>query len=137
MIKGFKDFLLRGNVVDLAVAVVIGAAFATLVTAFSDNLINPIIAAAGSQDVGAFGFSLRQGTEEIERNTLINVGAIIAAFINFAIVAAVVYFVFVAPVNALMERRKRGEEPPVEATPEDIKLLQEIRDLLQARNGQV
>lgn len=137
MIKGFKDFLLRGNVIDLAVAVVIGAAFATLVTAFTDNLINPIIAAAGSQDVGAFGFSLRHGTPEIERNTLINVGEIIAAFINFAIVAAVVYFVFVAPVNALMERRKRGEEPPVEATPEDIKLLQEIRDLLQARNGQV
>jgi large conductance mechanosensitive channel len=137
MIKGFKDFLLRGNVIDLAVAVVIGAAFATLVTAFTNNLINPIISAAGSQEVGVFGFSLRHGTPQIERSTLINVGAIIGACINFVIVAAIVYFVFVAPVNALMERRKRGQEPPVEATPEDIKLLQEIRDLLRARNGQV
>ena len=137
MIKGFKDFLLRGNVIDLAVAVVIGAAFATLVKAFTDNLINPVIAAAGSKDVGVFGFSLRHGSTKIEQSTLIDVGAIITAIVNFLIVAAVVYFVFVAPVNALMERRKRGQEPPVEATPEDIKLLQEIRDLLRARNSQV
>ena len=132
MIKGFKDFLLRGNVIDLAVAVVIGTAFAAVVTGFTDNLVNPILAAAGNSDMGGFGFSLRDSTEEMERATFINVGAIITAIINFMIVAAVVYFVFVAPVNALMERRKRGEEPPVEATPEDIKLLQEIRDLLRA-----
>jgi large conductance mechanosensitive channel len=137
MIKGFKDFLLRGNVIDLAVAVVIGTAFAAVVTGFTENLVNPIIAAAGSSDLGGFGFSLRDSTPEIKRATFIDVGAIITALINFAIVAAVVYFVFVAPVNALMERRKRGEEAPVEATPEDIKLLQEIRDLLRARNGQV
>src|SRR4051812_22749589 len=137
MIKGFKDFLLRGNVIDLAVAVVIGTAFAAVIKAFTDNVINPIIAAGGSSKVGAFGFSLRHSSAALEKSTLVNVGALIAAAINFAIVAAVVYFVFVAPVNALMERRKRGHEPPVEATPEDIKLLQEIRDLLRARNGQV
>ena len=137
MIKGFKDFLLRGNVIDLAVAVVIGAAFATLVSAFTNNLVNPVIAAAGSKDVGVFGFSLRDSTPKLKETTLIDVGAIITAGINFLIVAAIVYFVFVAPVNALMERRRRGQEPPVEATPEDIKLLQEIRDLLRARNGQV
>jgi large conductance mechanosensitive channel len=137
MIKGFKDFLLRGNVIELAVAVVIGTAFAAVVTGFTENLVNPIIAAAGSSDLGGFGFSLRDSSEEMKRATFIDVGAIITALINFAIVAAVVYFVFVAPVNALMERRKRGEEPPVEATPEDIKLLQEIRDLLRARDGQV
>ena len=137
MIKGFKDFLLRGNVIDLAVAVVIGAAFATLVKAFTDNLINPVLAALGSKDVGAFGFSLRHGTTKIEESTLVNVGEIITACINFVIVAAIVYFVFVAPVNTLMERRKRGQESPVEATPEDILLLQEIRDLLRARSGEI
>jgi large conductance mechanosensitive channel len=135
MIKGFKDFLLRGNVIDLAVAVVIGTAFAAVVKGFSDNVINPILAAAGSSNGLGFGFSLRGGA--LEKATFINIGAVVTAAINFVIVAAVVYFVFVAPVNAVMERRKRGEEAPVEATPEDIALLQEIRDLLRARNGQV
>ncbi len=137
MIKGFKDFLLRGNVIDLAVAVVIGTAFASVVTTITDNLVQPFIAALGSPDVGAFGFSLRDSTAALKASTLIDVGAIITAIINFIIVAAVVYFVFVAPVNRLMEARKRGEEAPVDATPEDILLLQEIRDLLRARNGQV
>jgi len=137
MIKGFKDFLLRGNVIDLAVAVVIGTAFAAVVKTISDSLIQPVIAAAGSSELGAFGFSLRDATPQLQRATLIDVGAIITALINFLIVAAVVYFIFVAPVNKLMERRKRGEEAPVESTPEDVLLLQEIRDLLRARNGQV
>jgi large conductance mechanosensitive channel len=137
MIKGFKDFLLRGNVIDLAVAVVIGTAFAAVVTTITDNLVQPFIAALGSPDVGAFGFSLRDSTAALKESTLIDVGAIITALINFIVVAAVVYFVFVAPVNRLMEARKRGEEAPVDATPEDILLLQEIRDLLRARNGQV
>ena len=137
MIKGFKDFLLRGNVIDLAVAVVIGTAFAAVVKTISDNLIQPVIAAAGSSELGAFGFSLRDSTPQLQQSTLVDVGAIITALINFMIVAAVVYFVFVAPVNKLMERRKRGEEAPPEATPEDVVLLTEIRDLLRARNGQV
>ena len=137
MIKGFKDFLLRGNVIDLAVAVVIGTAFAAVVKAFTDNLVNPVLAAAGNKDIGRFGFSLRDATTQLEQNTFIDVGAIITALINFVIVAAIVYFVFVAPVNSLMERRKRGQEQDVDATPEDILLLQEIRDLLRARNGRV
>jgi large conductance mechanosensitive channel len=136
MIKGFKDFMLRGNVIELAVAVVIGTAFAAVVKAFTDNLINPIIAAAGGSGLG-FGFSLRNSTAALKASTFIDIGAVITALINFVIVAAVVYFVFVAPMNTIMERRKRGEESPVEATPEDIALLQEIRDLLRARNGQV
>jgi large conductance mechanosensitive channel len=137
MIKGFKDFLLRGNVIDLAVAVVIGTAFAAVVKTITDNLINPFIAALGSPGVGKLGFALRDSTPALKENTTVDVGAIITAGINFVIVAAVVYFVFVAPVNRVMERRKRGEEAPVESTPEDIALLQEIRDLLRARNGQV
>jgi large conductance mechanosensitive channel len=73
---------------------------------------------------------------EINDST-INVGGLTNALINFVIVAAAVYFFVVVPVNKLMERRKRGEEPETEATSEDIALLQEIRDLLRARDGQV
>jgi large conductance mechanosensitive channel len=133
MIKGFKDFLLRGNVIDLAVAVVIGTAFANIVTAFTKSIVNPVIAAIsnGKPGEGLGGFMLRSGNQA----TYVDLGSLVAAIINFLIVAAIVYFVFVAPVNVVMARRKRGEEAPVESTPEDIALLQEIRDLLAQQRG--
>jgi len=127
VIKGFKDFLMRGNVVDLAVAVVIGAAFSAIVSAFTNNLINPIIALFGGHNV--HGLAVQLGDNE---KTVMDFGAIITAVINFLIVAAVVYFVFVLPMNKLKERRERGREPgPSEPT--DVELLKEIRDLLAAR----
>ena len=130
MIKGFKDFLLRGNVVDLAVAVIIGTAFGLVVAAFATDFIGGIIGAiGGTPDFGSAGFTVN--------DSKIVVGSTINALINFVIVAASVYFFVVVPVNRLMERRKRGEEPEVEAPSEDIVLLQEIRDLLRARGGQV
>ncbi|QQQ77057.1 large-conductance mechanosensitive channel protein MscL [Saccharothrix sp. 6-C] len=130
MIKGFKDFLMRGNVIDLAVAVVIGAAFTAIVTAFTTNLINPIIALFGGNNVA--GLAVQLGSTE---KTIIDFGAIITAVINFLIVAAIVYFIFVLPMNKLKERRKRGQEPgPVEPT--DVELLKEIRDLLAAQQRQ-
>ncbi|CAL9640152.1 Large-conductance mechanosensitive channel [Actinosynnema sp. ALI-1.44] len=130
MIKGFKDFLMRGNVVDLAVAVVIGAAFGAIVTAFTNNLINPIVALFGGNNVN--GLAVKLGSSD---KTIIDFGAIITAAINFVIVAAVVYFIFVMPMNKLKERRKRGEEPgPSEPT--DVELLKEIRDLLAAQQRQ-
>ena len=130
MVKGFKDFLLRGNVIDLAVAFVIGVAFAAVVTAFSKDFIGGIIGAiGGTPDFGNAGFTVN--------GSKIVIGSTINALINFVIVAAAVYFFVVVPVNHLMERRKKGLEPETEATPEDIALLQEIRDLLAARNGQV
>jgi large conductance mechanosensitive channel len=126
MLKGFKDFILRGNVVDLAVAVVIGAAFSGIVTAFSKDFIGGLIGIiGGSPDFGAAGFTVN-GSKVIY-------GSTITAAINFLIVAAVIYFLIVVPLNTLMTRRKRGEEPEVVATPEDIALLQEIRDLLRDR----
>ena len=126
MIKGFKDFLLRGNVVDLAVAVVIGLAFGMVVTAFTADFIGGIIGAiGGSPDFGTAGFTVN--------GSPIIIGSTINALINFVIVAAAVYFFVVVPVNKLAERRKRGEEPEVEAPSEDILLLQEIRDLLRQR----
>ncbi len=130
MIKGFKDFLLRGNVVDLAVAVVIGTAFAGVVAAFATDFIGGIIGAVGgSPDFGRAGFEVNDSD--------IVIGSTVTALINFVIVAAAVYFFVVVPVNRLMERRKAGVEPEVSAPSEDIVLLQEIRDLLRQRGGQV
>lgn len=134
MVKGFRDFLLRGNVVDLAVAVVIGAAFGALVTGFTDNFVNPLIAAIAPSDAGGgLGFSLRHGSPAIEKATFIGVGPFITAIINFIIIAAVIYFAVVVPMTKLLEMRRKKEIPEVAATPEDIALLQEIRDLLRDR----
>lgn len=132
MIQGFKDFILRGNVVDLAVAVVIGAAFATIVTSFTDFVINPILAAIGGSDVPGFGPLLVADNPA----TQINFGQVLSAALNFLIVAAVIYFVIVTPMNRLMAMRKQGEEPEPEAPAEDVLVLQEIRDLLLAQAQQ-
>ena len=86
MLKGFKDFILRGNVIDLAVAVVIGAAFTAIVTSFADNLINPLIASVGGANADGLGFYLRAGKEA----TFIDFGKIITAALNFLITAGVV-----------------------------------------------
>lgn len=126
MIKGFKDFLLRGNVVDLAVAVVIGAAFGAVINAFATDFIGGVIGAiGGTPDFGKAGFTVNKSD--------IILGSTINALIYFVIVAFAVYFFVVVPVNKLMQRRKRGEEPEVQAPSEDIVLLQEIRDLLRER----
>ncbi len=129
MIQGFKSFIMRGNVVDLAVAVAIGAAFTAVVTAFSNNVINPLIAAVGGSNVNGLGFRIISSNPK----TTVDIGAVITALINFLIVAVVVYFLVVVPMNLLAERRRRGEEPEPTAPAEDIVLLQEIRDLLRQR----
>lgn len=131
MIKGFRDFILRGNVIDLAVAVVIGAAFAALVTVIADAIINPVIASFGGADASGLGFQIVSGNEA----TFVDIGAVITGAITFLITAAVVYFIFVAPMNALQERRKAqlGVEPEPEELPADVALLTEIRDLLARR----
>ena len=127
MIKGFKDFLMRGNVVDLAVAVVIGTAFGVVVAAFAKDFIGGIIGVfGGSPDFGRAGFTINHSP--------IILGSTINALIYFVIVAAAVYFFVVLPVNKLAERRKSGEEPESAAPSEEILLLQEIRDLLRQRS---
>ena len=130
MIKGFKDFVLRGNVVDLAVAVAVGAAFTAVVTAFTGGIITPLLAAVGGADVPGLGFFVRGDNPA----TFVDVGLVISAVLNFLIVAAAIYVVIVVPVNRLMAMRKRGQEPEVESPAEDVLLLQEIRDLLRAQN---
>jgi len=128
MLKGFKDFILRGNVVDLAVAVVIGAAFATIVTAFTDSIIKPLINAITPASSPGLGVTLIAGKD----STYVDFAAVITAAINFAIVAAVIYFAVVLPVNVIQERRRRGEETGP-AEPTEVELLAEIRDLLSAQ----
>jgi large conductance mechanosensitive channel len=126
MFKEFREFILRGNVVDLAVAVVIGAAFGAVVTAFVADFVTPLIAAIGGQpDFGALKFTIN--------DSVFRYGHFINAVISFLIIAAVIFFVIVKPLNALAARRKRGEEPEPEAQPEDVQLLTEIRDLLAAQ----
>lgn len=127
VLKGFKDFLMRGNVIDLAVALIIGLAFTAIVTAFTDGLIKPLINAIGGSDAAqGLGFKILSDNP----STFMDFGSVINAVINFVIIAAVVYFVIVLPVQHIQERRKRGMEPgPSEPT--DVELLTEIRDLLR------
>ena len=132
MLKGFRDFIMRGNVIDLAVGVVIGAAFTAVVTAFSDNIINPLIASIGGAEVNGLSFRIIQANEA----TTIDFGALITAIINFLLIAAVVYFIFVAPMNKLdqLEKRRKGIDPE-QKSPTETELLTEIRDMLSTQAG--
>ncbi|MGH3859797.1 large-conductance mechanosensitive channel protein MscL [Actinokineospora sp.] len=131
MLKGFKDFLMRGNVIDLAVALIIGLAFTAIVTAFTDGLIKPLINAIGGSDAAqGLGFKILSDNPA----TFMDFGSVINAIINFVIIAAVVYFVIVLPVQRIQERRKRGMEPGP-AEPTDVELLTEIRDLLRQQQN--
>jgi large conductance mechanosensitive channel len=124
VLKGFRDFVLRGNVIDLAVAVVIGAAFGTIITALVNNIINPLIAAiVGKPDITQVGNFTINGAN-------FSIGAVLQAILNFIFVAAAVYFVLVAPMNKLAAMRKQGEEAAPEAPSEEVLLLSQIRDLL-------
>jgi len=128
LIKEFKDFISRGNVVDLAVAVVIGAAFTAVVSAFVAGLITPLIGMIGGTEFRKMDFTINGSTFEV--------GIVINALITFLVVAAVVFFLVVKPLNVLEARRKRGEEPvEPEQLSDEAALLTEIRDLLAAQAG--
>ncbi|TKJ19311.1 mechanosensitive ion channel protein MscL [Blastococcus sp. CCUG 61487] len=127
MLKGFKDFLLRGNVVDLAVAVVIGAAFTAVVTSFTESFLEPLIGLIAGGGVDG-------GTVTVD-GQVFTWGSFVNQVITFVLTAAVVYFVVVVPMKRIIERRKRGEEVGP-AEPTQVELLVEIRDLLRAQRGQ-
>ncbi|MBE9404254.1 large conductance mechanosensitive channel protein MscL [Brachybacterium sp. p3-SID1565] len=132
--KGFKDFIMQGNVLDLAVGVVIGSAFTALISAFVDNLIQPVINVFGGTNVDGLSFKIIQVNEA----TRLDLGALLSAIIAFLITAAVVYFVFVLPVTKAraFDRKRRGlPEEDEGGAPEDVVLLGEIRDLLAAQRG--
>jgi large conductance mechanosensitive channel len=126
VLKGFKEFLSRGNIVDLSVAVVIGTAFAALVKTFTDAIITPLTSRIGasSTDVGVLKVSIGGGQ-------VIDLNLIISAAINFVLVAAVVYFFVVVPYNRL---RKKGEVEQAQDT--ELAILTEIRNILAETNGQ-
>ncbi|MFE3223410.1 large conductance mechanosensitive channel protein MscL [Nocardia sp. NPDC059228] len=126
MLKGFKDFLMRGNVIDLAVAVVMGTAFVAIVTAFSDGIITPLLAALGGTSQLGLGFQLVADKPA----TYVAVGPIITAAINFVIIAALLYFVLVLPYSRAKKLWGTVEDPVT-----DTELLTEIRDLLAARSA--
>jgi large conductance mechanosensitive channel len=126
MLKGFKEFLSRGNIVDLSVAVVIGTAFTALVTKFTDSIIKPLVNRVGvneKSDLGILKISIGGGQT-------IDLNDVLTAAINFVLVGVVVYFLVVLPYNTL---RKRGEVE--QADDAEVVLLTEIRDLLAETNG--
>lgn len=127
MLKGFKDFIMQGNVIDLAVAVVIGTAFASIVDAFTSAIINPLIALLGGNSEIGFAVQLLDNNPE----TRMDFGLLLTAIINFLLIAAVIYFVLVGPMNKMKEAaaKRKGIDAPAS----DNDLLVEIRDLLAGR----
>jgi large conductance mechanosensitive channel len=126
VLKEFRDFILRGNVVDLAVAVVLGAAFGAVVTGFVSSFVTPLIALIlGEPDFSDLVFTI-SGTD-------FTYGEFLNVLISFLSIAAVIFFVIVKPMNAVMARIQSKDEPASDAPAEDIVLLTEIRDELRAR----
>ena len=131
MFQGFKEFIMRGNVVELAVAVVIGGAFGAIVTALVDSIINPLIGAfVPSGDLAGWTITIPGLVDDAQ----LGLGAFISAVINFLVIAAVIYFALVMPMNKLAERRARGQVP-ADVPPTQEELLTEIRDLLAAQKN--
>jgi len=125
LLQGFKDFILRGNVVDLSVGIVVGAAFTALVESFTTAFIEPLLQLFGADDE-KIGGQFHIGSVPFPYSTFIN------GIITFLITAAVLYFFVVTPMNRFAERRRKGVEPEPEAPSEEILLLREIRDALKA-----
>ncbi|WP_197378433.1 large-conductance mechanosensitive channel protein MscL [Mycolicibacterium mengxianglii] len=126
MLKGFKEFIARGNIVDLSVAVVIGTAFTGLVTAFTQNVVQPLIDRIGAgpdKEYGILQIPLGGGQ-------FVDLNAVLSAAINFVLVAAVVYFVIVLPYKKL---RERGQVEQAQDT--ELSIMTEIRDILYDANG--
>ncbi|MCD6727219.1 MAG: large conductance mechanosensitive channel protein MscL [Solirubrobacteraceae bacterium] len=126
MLREFRQFLMRGNIVELAIAVVIGIAFGALVTALVADLITPIIAAiVGNPDFSGLTFTIN--------GSVFRYGSFLNALIAFVSIAAAIFFFVVKPIDAI--QRRRGIEKPADGRSDEAVLLEEIRDLLKARAG--
>ncbi|MFD5100119.1 large conductance mechanosensitive channel protein MscL [Streptomyces albidochromogenes] len=143
VLAGFKAFLMRGNVIDLAVAVVIGAAFTNVVNSIVKGVINPLVGAFGTQDLEKYSSCLKQPCKPDENGVMqgipINWGLVLSAVLSFLITAAVVYFLMVLPMAKYLARRAARDRAK-DATAEimevtEIELLKEIRDALVAQRG--
>jgi len=124
VLRGFKDFIMRGNVVDLAVGIVIGAAFTALVTQLTKSFLDPLIKLAGGGDKN------HPGAVYTVHGVGFAYGDFINAVLTFVLTAGALYFLVVFPMNKLAERRRRGQEPPPKAPSEEVRLLTDIRDLM-------
>ncbi|GAB3191367.1 large conductance mechanosensitive channel protein MscL [Nesterenkonia suensis] len=132
MLKGFKDFIMQGNVVDLAVAVVIGTAFTAVINALVENVLMPLISAlVGAPDFDSFAVVSLNGND-------ILFGVLLTQVVNFLLIAAAIYVVVVVPMNKIIEARKRRlglDLEDAEDVEPDVQLLTEIRDLLQQQSA--
>ena len=124
-VKEFKEFILRGNVMDMAIGVIIGAAFGNIVTALTENVINPLINGIGGAEVG--------GQIKIYGGQYINYGAFLTAIINFVIMAFVLFLLLKAVNKVLSAGKKKKDDAPVPKS-DEVLLLEEIRDLLKKEN---
>lgn len=129
MLQGFKEFISRGNAIDLAVGVIIGGAFTPIVTAVTNLLMGIIGAIFGAPNFDALGQFTINGSDPIQP------GAILTALVNFLLIAIALYFFVVVPMNKLAGIRAKKEEAEPQETPEDVLVLTEIRDLLKAQTG--
>jgi large conductance mechanosensitive channel len=121
MLKGFRDFVLRGNVIDLAVGVIIGAAFGAVVTSLVENILMPLIGAIfGQPDFSAIVLGP------------LKIGLFMNALVSFLLIAIAVYFFIIVPMNAATARLKKPEETPAPALTDEAKLLIEIRDMMKS-----
>jgi large conductance mechanosensitive channel len=138
MLKGFREFVLRGNVIDLAVAVVIGAAFTAIVNGLVTGIFNPLIALIfDSSDIAKAGIVLRAASPGHDAIVLAW-GAVISAVIQFILIAAAVYFGLIVPMNSLKKiqlRKKPAEQEPAAPALTETELLVQIRDLLKERDS--
>lgn len=143
VLSGFKEFLMRGNVVELAVAVVIGAAFTKIVDAIVKGVINPVIGAMGSKDLEGYRSCLVGPCSVNDKGEILGVfilwGSVISATLTFVLTAAVVYFLMIVPMNRFNQIRRAKqtpvEEPPTAVEVTELQLLTEIRDLLANREN--
>lgn len=140
--QGFKAFLMRGNVVDLAVAVVIGAAFTNIVNSVVKGLINPVVGAIGTKNLDSYSSCIKgpcTGTGDSATGVQLMWGSVLGATLTFVITAAVVYFLMVLPMSKYLARQearrkaKEGAQEVMEVT--ELEVLKEIRDALVAQRG--
>lgn len=129
VLNGFKEFIMRGNVIDLAVGIVIGAAFSKVVESLVNGIITPIVAMIfGEPDLTSVGAFTINGAHFLP-------GLVLNSVFSFLCIAAALYFFVVLPINHLQNLRKRGLVAEPDGPSEDVLVLQEIRDLLAAQNG--
>jgi large conductance mechanosensitive channel len=141
VLTGFKEFLMRGNVVELAVAVVVGTAFSKIVDSVVKGLINPLVGVIGGQSLSEYSWCVSGPckvdpvTGAMIEGVQISWGAVVGAAITFLITAAVVYFLMILPMNRYKERQaaRKPVEPAAPAAPPEVELLSEIRDLMVAQ----